>query len=419
MSAFKCSNKSVLTLSLVLFLLFTLSSSLAYSQSGYTKGRGYVRGFVITSAGDSIPGFIELPSWGGKFNFFNFKTSNNSEKKSYDAYQISSLGTSNGRFVFKSIEIPTFKSSELSFVQQLVMGPYNLYGYHFMNFDHVVIEGMNRKFYDLTNPPNPSLNNDSRPITISREKFKSDLSIVFSEDPEIALAMGSIEPSRRKIVKSLTEYYNQKGTNYEVYGIREIKFYYGVFGATTFENSTFLFVDTKIKSDFSAVPGLGLILGVANKRSGLGLFLEGEIGHRSTHYSYKEIVPSMEFYFEGFQKDLISNTRLGISYAPPGRSRFIPVIEGGGIFSISLNNQTHNYYDVKIISENTAFSSSDNALAISEKYYGGFIRGGIQMKNSKNNSIKFSVGYDLLYDLNGERTSGIRTMFAYQFKNSK
>ena len=230
------------------------------------------------------------------------------------------------------------------------------------------------------------------------------------------MAIGSIAPSRKSVIKALTNYYDQRGLPYELYGLRLLNFYFGIVGAASLERANFLMEETKIKSDFTFVPNIGIILGAKNRISGFGMLFESSVGYRSVHYTYNETLPQMTFYFEGFQKDILLNSKLGLGYSPAFSNRVRPVVEAGGIVYVSLSNKCENYYDFLIPGENAVYSTSDNKVAISKNFYGGFIRGGAELKLSRNNSIKITGEYDQLWDFNGEIIHGVSIGVTYQFK---
>lgn len=406
--------KGVLKKTLLTPLFICLILSHSFSQTKKETGTGFFRGYIISNSGDSLTGYINVPDLQSRTNWVLFKPDMNTLDRSFSPYELSSFGSINGQIRFVSVEVPVYEKTELSFVRVIVDGPYDIYSYRFLKYEHVLLQGTDKKIYDVTNP-HDSAQAGRGNTTISRGSFNNYLKMVFEGDPDLLLAINSMEPSRKSIVKNVTRFYDQKGMPYLVYGIRQTDFSIGLTVNLAAEK---LFIESEglnIKSFPSLVPYAGVSLSAVNRRTGFGGILETAIGYRELHYNTMEELSTAVFYYEVFQKALLSYSRLGLTFNPASKERYRPVIEAGGSFSAILTSEYDNYIDILDLTENIAYSSNDNSEVNSDIYYGGFIRAGILIKSSRNNYYRLTAGFDKLWDFDTESISSVSVGFSYLF----
>jgi hypothetical protein len=399
---------------IILFFLCFFASVLSFSQTSKVTGTGFFRGFIIINSGDSLTGYINVPDFMARTNWVQFKTDINSPVQAFNPYELSSFGSMNGQIRFKSIEVPVFEKTELSFVRVIVDGLYDIYSYKFLKYEHILLQGTDRKVYDVTNPPEIGKVSQGT-TTISREAFNSSLSLVFMGNPDLLLAINSLEPSRKSIIKNVTKYYDQKGMPYMVYDINQTDYSFGLIANMAAE---ILFIDTEglnIKSFPALVPYAGISVSAINRMSGLGGIFETTLGYRALHYNIKEEFASTVLYYEVFQKAIISSSRLGLSVNPGSGKKYRPLIEAGASFSALLSSDYDNYLDIHDLTENVVYSTNDNNCVNSDTYYGGFIRAGISFKSSRNNFFKITAGFERLWDHDSEKISSVNVGFSYMF----
>ena len=400
-----------------LLFLCSFTSIIVFSQTTKEIGTGFFKGYIINNAGDSLTGYINVPYIETRTTWVLFKPDMNTLERSYNPYELTSFGSINGQIRFMSVEVPTVGNTDLSFVRVIVDGLYDIYVYKFLKYDHVLLQGTDRKLYDVTNPAD-SAKLISGNTTISRQTFNNYLKIVFAGDPDLLVAVNSMEPSRNSIIKNVTRYYDQKGLPYTVYGIRQTCFSLGLTANVAAEK---LFIESEglaVKSSPSAVPYAGISLSAINRRSGIGAILESTIGYRSLHYNIKEELSTAVLYYEVFQKAVLSYSRLGLAFNPGSGKRYSPLIEAGAAFSALLSSEYDNYTDLHDLTENIVYSTNDHTSINSDSYYGGFIRAGVLVKSSRNNSFRLTAGYDKLWDFDMESISSVSVGFSYLF-NSK
>jgi hypothetical protein len=414
MSAPFCFSRKTLFNGLLVCLIFLFTIPASYSQTKKESGPGFFRGYIITNSGDSISGLINMPSRKSRTSWVRFKPRMNESERSYDPYELSSFGSIDGSLIYKSIEIQIYDKTELSFVRQIVEGPYDVFAYRFLNYDHVLIRGSSGRIFDVTNPPDTSVAKGK--VTISRDKFNRYLGYVFAGDPEISVAIGSMKPTRNSIVKSVTRYYDQRGLPYQVFGIKQASFVFGFTAGAAVDKADILVADQEVTSSPAIAPYAGIQLGVSDRKSGLGVMAEASAAYRSLHYYFGTELPAATFYMEGFRKELLINTRLGITYKFHLDLPVKPVLEAGGVISASLSSDDENYMDLYVRNEDIVYSTMDRAPVMSDYFYGGFLCAGFILKVLNNNSVKITGGYERLSDFDGEKISSVRFGAVYLFK---
>ncbi|MBL0743473.1 outer membrane beta-barrel protein [Chryseolinea lacunae] len=109
---------------LLLLLVFSSVAHSARSQSDYRKG------FIVTSAYDTVRGFVNYREGAKAYKECDFKPAENAAPVSYKPGQLTGYGfVDNAYFVSRTVEVEKGKP-ETVFIEVLVNGPVSLYKYY-------------------------------------------------------------------------------------------------------------------------------------------------------------------------------------------------------------------------------------------------------------------------------------------------
>ena len=389
---------------IILFTLFAVPIC-SFSQQTKFKGPDFFSGFIIKTSGDTIWGLLKVPYLDVRVTNFFFRETYNGINQLMEVFTVNQFGNRNGKIRFASIEIPLLNSSEISFVRLLVEGPYNVYFYKFIGIEHVMILGPSGRISDVTNPP--ALPSDQvRDIRLSEESFNETLKSVFADDPELSATVGKFKPNHKSISKQLIRYYNEKGISYNSYGINVVGFIPGITAGVTFDRLVFD-NGNDIQSSVVPSPYVGINLTFNNSGSAFYTFLENSLSFKSLHYTWLKEFPTTTEYNEVFLRSKVNITRAGFNYSIMPERRINPLIEAGGIVSVSLSSEYDNYKDILHTSDNMVYSYLNHDALHSSNYFGAFVRGGININLFNNKYLQLTGGYDYQFGANKEKQTSL------------
>jgi hypothetical protein len=399
----------------ILFLLIFVSTEELFCQKDLASTRTYVRGFIITSTGDTVEGFIGNQFKNTLRSVCIFKPGIRDKATTLGPSAIAGFGSYVNNQMYISTPVLTGSGENLLFVRELLDGTYDLLYYEFLGLKHFLVRKPLAKIFDITYPP--ELTESDYLNGISRnEKFSEEISSVFLSSPEMLEYAKNVKPEVGSMVNYFKKYHEISGYPFKIYRGRQNSLRVGLIIGVTFDRYVANPAYKKIQSSTKPASYAGIYANLINNNTGSGLFLQTAVSYKSHHYSYSVEKSLSKNYYETFMTSFVSVSRLGFTINPPTITSFKPFIEGGALVNIYLNPKYDNYRDEFLTVENTIFTYHNNSILNSLFYYGGFLRAGIQLNLKSNNLLRFSGGYDFLLSSGTERIHSIDISVTYMMK---
>lgn len=391
---------------LCIFSLLLLHSFEAFPQNKTIPLSGFKKGFIIKYNGDTIKGKLLYPAKDSIPGIIYFRPVGG-KKGLRNTFDIAGFGNYITRKVYRTIEVPKITGPELSFVRVIMDGDYDLFYFSFRWEDHFLIRDTNGKLTDLNN-----ITNADDPMSSYRENLK----LAFADSPEIPKEYYRTEPKEEPLKRMLQNYYDKKGLNYINYSGFSKNYSWGIIAGNSFDTFIPGLSGKKLSSSSKPYPYAGLTLSSTNPNTGRGVFLQSTVGFESYHYSFSDLLPTGTGFNESFIKTFISTTRTGFTIEEASQNALRPFFEGGAVVSLLFLPVYENYYDFLSTDNLHAFSFHDHNRLHPAFYYGLFIRTGMSYKIQKMNSLRLSIGYDILKSKGGAGINSLDLALTYKIK---
>jgi hypothetical protein len=400
-----------------IFIIITLILSCTtqlYAQEANSVIRGFKKGFIIKSNGDTVRGKIINPFRNGISATVYFHYKRNKPVK-YGPFDLAGFVFNRSGKVYTANEVPGRKGIELMFVRLLIDGEYDLLYFDNFGTAHFLIKSPSGKITDLSGKPG---NQDYFISNISDSLFKQNLKLAFADNPEFLSEYGRIKNTKRSLIKLLSNYNFKNGIRYINYDHFGKKIFPEIIIGSGFNRFVPSSTIKDLQSAYGPSPYIGLGLHAANTNSGTGVFLQSVFSLSSFHVNHIDPAPPVKIYNESFIKSYISTTRAGFSLEPFKKRIINPFIEIGPMASLLISPKYENYHDVISESTGIAFSSHDHAKLYPDTYYGGFVRAGVSVNKRRMNPLRISLGYDYMLSNGDPRISslGLELMYSLKFR---
>jgi hypothetical protein len=399
---------------LIVFSLLIFHPARLSSQEDKIALTGFSKGYIVRSGGDTIKGSIKKPSTDAISDTVYFKTRNVSPGI-FSPFEVAEFGIYRNGEVYRSVEVPTLRGPELSFIRILMEGDYSLFYYKTIQSKHFLIRDPVGKITDLAE--NLTVNTAEKTTDFSPvNNFNLNLRMAFAAVPEILSKTYRVKPEKKSLGRFLKNYYNNKGIRYVDYNRFGKKTYMGIVLGTSFDRFVPRSSAENLQTFSRPFPYAGINMLFKNINTGAGFFMQSTLGYKSYHFYYSEIAQSGRLFNESFIKSFVSTTRTGFSLESVSKKGINPFIEVGPLISVLILPHYENYTDFLSEGGNIGYSYHDHARLYHSIYYGAFVRTGISLNMKNLNLLRVSLGYDFYVNDGNESLNSIDLALTYRIK---
>lgn len=259
----------------------------------------FLPGYIVTIEGDTLRGFIGMPTHIPNYDSCHFKTQHESHHTTYSPAKLKAYHI-DGQNVMASRTIQIMEKPQEVFLEILADGKVTLFVYRRSALEYFFVEKMGSNFQRLTNETLHVVQG-SADFYRKGKKFTQDLTLLLSDCNTISSQVDHVQFQEKSLTK-LVEKYNQcvkSASGVQKATGSSIVTNFGILGGI--KSSRYSVVETIPTGTidnlyYATTSEVGLFLEVSSIRKGVGSSFRADLLYSNPHYVRSEL--AFNYYYE-------------------------------------------------------------------------------------------------------------------------